>query len=88
MKVAVQKSFEKDISKIKNKLLAQKILSTIEELETFGVISDIPHLKKLKGEGNYYRIRIGEFRLGFKIEKDTIVLLRIMARKDIYKYFP
>jgi len=37
---------------------------------------------------NYYRIRIGTYRLGFKENKGAILLLRFMHRKDIYEFFP
>ena len=32
-----------------------------------------------------YRFRIGDYRVVFDLEKDTIVVLRIGHRKDIYK---
>jgi mRNA interferase RelE/StbE len=88
MKVTVQKSFEKDISKIVEKNIAQKVLTIIEQLELAQTLLEIPHVKKLETKGNYYRIRIGNYRLGLKVEKDTVYLLRIMNREDIYKYFP
>ena len=88
MKIEVQKSFEKDISKVGNKLLASKILSLIDDIASLQTISDIHHLKKLHAKENYYRIRVGDYRLGFKVENDVVILLRFMHRKDIYKYFP
>lgn len=44
--------------------------------------------KKLTGFKNAYRIRMGEYRIGFVFENGTIELIRILGRKDIYKYFP
>jgi len=57
-------------------------------LETLDSIADIPNLKKLNAKGNYYRIRVGDYRMGFKIEKNVILLLRFLDRKEMYKYFP
>lgn len=88
MKIIVRKSFEKDILKITNKNIAQKILHLIAELEKVETLSDIPHLKKLTAQGNYFSIREGNFRIGFKLEQDTVILLRGMDRKEIYKFFP
>ena len=88
MIVLTQKSFDKDIEKISDKKLAFKILSIIDTLETVSSVSEINHLKKMKSKGNYYRIRIGNYRLGFKLEKGVITLLRFMHRKEIYDYFP
>jgi mRNA interferase RelE/StbE len=88
MKIQVQKSFEKDISKIGNKDLAAAVLKLIDELENCQLLSEVQHLKKMAGKGGYYRIRIGDYRLGFKLSEQTLILLRFMSRKDIYKYFP
>ena len=88
MKVEVQKSFEKDIEKISNKKLAEQVQAVIQELEDCKSLSEIHHAKKMKAKGNYYRIRIGNFRLGLKQEQQTLTLLRFMDRKDIYTYFP
>ncbi len=88
MKVDVLKSFEKDVAKIRDKDLAAEVFSLIEKLETCTTLSAIPKLKKMKGKGNYYRIRLGDYRLGLSVEDQTLCLIRFMSRKDIYKYFP
>jgi len=88
MKIIVQKSFEKDIAKINDKQLAAIVYALIEELESCQNLSNVPHLKKMAGKGNYYRIRVGNYRLGLKLSEETLILLRFMSRKDIYKYFP
>ncbi len=46
----------------------------------------IPQLRQ--GYDEYYRIRIGDYRLGIKVKKDSIEMLRCLHRKDIYKKFP
>jgi mRNA interferase RelE/StbE len=88
MKIEVQKSFEKDIAKVKNQELAIKVLAIINSLKTYQKLSDIPKLKKLNANDSYYRIRIGDYRIGLKVDNETLILLRFMGRKDIYKYFP
>lgn len=54
------------------------------------ILNSFPHLKKLRGEqqGNFYRLRFGEYRLGYEKRKDEIILYRILPRKEIYRYFP
>jgi len=88
MKVTVQKLFEKDIHKISDKKLASQVSIAIDEMETATNLSDLRNIKKMVAKGNYYRMRIGNYRLGFKAETDSIILLRFMHRKDIYSYFP
>ncbi len=88
MKLEVQKSFEKDIEKITDKKLAEQISGVIDELEKCNSLSEIRNLKKMKAKGSYYRIRVGNFRLGLKQNQANVTLLRFMHRKDIYTYFP
>jgi len=46
-------------------------------------------IKFIKGFKNYYRIRIGDYRIGFKkAEGENIEFMRVKHRKDIYKHFP
>jgi len=49
---------------------------------------EIDGLKKLKGEQEAYRLRIGEYRLGFLLRSGDVVLVRFLDRKNIYRYFP
>lgn len=88
MVVISTKSFSKDISKIRDKKLAQKIIDVIQRLELANSLSEIQHLKKMIGSPNAYRIRIGDYRLGFYLINNTIQLTVFANRKEIYKYFP
>ena len=88
MKVETLKSFEKDIEKINDKKLAIKLIQIIKEIEDAKELFEIKNLKKMKAKGSYYRVRVGNYRVGLKFEKDIIILLRFMHRKDIYNYFP
>ncbi len=45
-------------------------------------------LKTITGFKNYYRIRLGHYRVGFKKENHSIIFMRVRHRKDIYKHFP
>ena len=45
-------------------------------------------LKKLSGGGDYYRIRVGDYRTGIALEGETVAFVRCLHRKEIYRYFP
>jgi hypothetical protein len=45
MKVEVLKSFEKDVSKISDQKLANKVLLIINAIENYETLSEIPNLK-------------------------------------------
>ena len=56
MKVQFRKSFEKDLSKIRDGDLLARIKAVIEEFENAESLLDISNIKKLKAQGDYYRI--------------------------------
>ncbi len=88
MKVEFSLKFSKDLDEINQRKVKDNILQTIEALEKAENLSQIPNLKKLSGHTSAFRIRIGDFRLGFFFEDGIILLGRIAFRKDIYKIFP
>ena len=89
MIVEFDKSFDKSLEKISDKSLFPRIERAIINLEKAKSLADIPNLKKLVGFKEYYRVRIGDYRLGFeKLSNTTIRLIIIANRKDIYKLFP
>ncbi len=87
MKVELRKSFYKDSQKLPafNKA---KLAELIEKILFVKTIFDIPNCKKMQGFKNAYRIKFGEYRIGFFRNNDGIELVRILPRKDIYRYFP
>ena len=88
MIVTFRKSFEKDLNKLRDVDLLQKIKAIIEEAEAAVNFVDINNLKKLKADGNYYRIRVGNYRIGLILDKTEIVFVRVLHRKEMYRYFP
>jgi len=88
MIIEVTKSFERDVSKIRDKKVSDLLSKVLENLSNCIDLTQIVHLKKMKAVKNYYRIRLGDYRLGFKLEGNSIILIRFLDRKDIYKYFP
>lgn len=88
MKVEFLKQFSRDLDKVASKALKAKVVDLILALESADNLQSIPNAKKLKGHRNAYRIRMGDYRLGLFVDNETIVLARILHRKDIYKIFP
>lgn len=88
MKTAFLSSFHRDLKKIKDRSLRQNIKEAILEVEAAVKLADLPHVKKMEGFRNAYRLRVGDFRLGFYLENDTVVFARAVNRRDIYDVFP
>ncbi len=57
-------------------------------MEAAKSLSEIPNLKKMEGTQQYFRIRIGDHRMGIFFDRQTIYISRFLHRKDIYRYFP
>ena len=88
MRVAFRDSFAKDLKGVKEKGLLGRVREVIEAVEKADSLAELPNLKKLKGGGNYFRVRVGDYRVGVALENDTVVFVRFLNRKDIYKHFP
>lgn len=86
-KIAETNSFSKKITKSEYKKLYKKITEYVYPMlkrnPYFG-----PNIKRLKGEfSDYYRYRIGDYRLFYKIEEEKIIIfiVDIKHRKEAYK---
>ncbi len=88
MKFKIERSFERDYKKVRNKDLAQSILDVIENVDSARNIEEICNLKKLSGHKSAFRIRSGDYRIGVFIESNMVIFAAFDHRKDIYKRFP
>lgn len=88
MKIDFRKNFSRDIKRIKEQNILNQIKEVIETSENTSNLMNLKNIKQLTSEGKYFRIRIGDYRVGIKLEKDILVFVRFLHRKDIYRYFP
>ena len=88
MKTAFRESFDSDLSVITDAALLRRIRKIIEQVEAARMFQQIPNLKRLESSGKYYRIRLGEYRLGFVFENGAVTFVRCLHRKEVYRYFP
>jgi mRNA interferase RelE/StbE len=88
VKLAFTRSFAKDLQQIRDTFVLERLQEVIHEIEAAVGIQALKNLKKLSSESRHYRLRIGDYRLGLVIEADLVTFVRILHRKDIYRYFP
>jgi mRNA interferase RelE/StbE len=88
VKIEFRKSFQKDLEKIRDSDLLAKIKAILEEVENAEILLDVNNTKKLKADGNYYRIRVGNYRIGLTEDEGVIIFVRVLHRKEMYRYFP
>jgi len=82
--IELSNAAKRDLKKIKNKKIAQKIVDKIKTL------SSDPHpkgVKKIRGKVDLYRIRIVDHRVIYTVKGTEllILVLKIGSRKDVYK---
>ena len=89
MRILYARKFNADLDAIRHDLNTKKrLLEKIQELKRIDSLFDTKKIKKIVGYPGYYRIKIGDYRLGLKLTGDTLELIRFLHRKDIYRRFP
>jgi mRNA interferase RelE/StbE len=88
MIVEFDHSFNKNLSKLLSSNLKLKIYAVIEEVAAANKLPDINNLKKMKGFKAFYRIKLGDYRIGFElINRDPFTLLPCLIEKIFTKRF-
>lgn len=88
MKVYFERSFQRDLKKISDKKVKQNIKKLFADISEANSIMDFSSIIKLKSYKTYYRIRLGDYRIGLDVIDNDVYIVRILLRKDIYKFFP
>jgi len=67
--------------------LREKVLEALDILSK-NPFSEFLKIKKLKGADSLYRIRLGDYRLVYEVQKDILLILviKIGHRKDVYRF--
>ena len=88
MQSEITRKFQKQVSGCNDQKVKSEIKRILEFVEIAESVSEIKNLKKLKGYKNYFRIRLGDYRIGIQITGNRIIFAAFDKRADIYKYFP
>lgn len=88
MDLVFEASFARDLKRIRDKTILQLVQDVIEEVRSASAINDVCNLKKMRGYETFYRIRLRNYRLGIEVIGQKVIFVRILHRKDIYRYFP
>ena len=88
MLVSYTPALEKDLSRLRDPGLSHRVEQVIASLKAADSLRDVPGVVKLAGFDRDYRIRLGDYRLGFSLEDGVVILHRLLPRRDSYRYFP
>jgi mRNA interferase RelE/StbE len=69
----------RDLQKIRDESLRRRVREAIEHVEA---------AETLREASGFYRIRVGDYRIGIAVEGDEVEFVRCLHRRDIYRYFP
>ncbi len=81
MKIDIRKSAIKDLKNISEPYktnLHKKILE-------LAIFPNVTNIKKLTEFEPAYRMRVGDYRILFDVLEDTVIIGRVLHRKDSYK---
>jgi len=89
MTLHFDESFEKSIKKLKDQKIKTRLIKLIQDFENADSLTDIANIKKMQGFQTFYRVRLGDYRVGVELQEDnSILFILVDHRKEIYKYFP
>jgi mRNA interferase RelE/StbE len=89
LRVEYRKLFLKDLKKLRNQPVYQQIYDlTFVVLPEAADLQTLPNVKALVGTTNRYRIRVGNYRIGLELNGETLEIMRVLHRRDFYRYFP
>ncbi|MGF1569417.1 MAG: type II toxin-antitoxin system RelE/ParE family toxin [Nodosilinea sp.] len=89
MKVEYRKLFLKDLKKLKNQPVYQQIYDlAFTGLPEAANLQTLPNIKALVGTTNRYRIRVGDYPIGLELNGEALEIMRVLHRRDFYRYFP
>ncbi|MEG4802185.1 type II toxin-antitoxin system RelE/ParE family toxin [Microcoleus sp. ARI1-B5] len=89
MEVQYREAFLKDLKQLKSSTSYQRIYElAFTTLEAMNNLEEIPNIKAMRGYNGRYRIRIGDYRMGIEVNGDVIEVMRVIHRREFYRYFP
>ena len=88
METAYKRSFLKDLRKLPSEYRHRVEAFALEEAVAANDLEDMVGCIKITGHEGFYRKRVGDYRIGFRVDGVTITFYRLMHRREIYRYFP
>ncbi len=88
MEIKYKKQFLKDLASLPESYrttVEALVFETLPNMTLFGIMQRIA---KLKGKKGFYKIRVGDYRIGVFLENEFLEFKRVLHRKEIYRYFP
>jgi mRNA interferase RelE/StbE len=86
--IRIPKKVSKELAQIPSVQRKEIERFVFDELSSLNSVAESGKCQKMQGYEGFYKIRFGDYRVGLKVEGNTIIFERALHRKDIYRYFP
>ena len=88
-RVEYTKRFLKDLASLPRDVQQRAEIIVFQELNSTNPF-ELGYLEKMTGYTNKYKIRVGDYRIGITMDKQTqaIICQWTAHRRDIYRVFP
>ncbi len=88
MEIYLTRTFQKEVRALSPPLRV-RILTIIDRVTEAETLANVPNLTTMEGVQNYYRIRMGDYRIGiFRRADNVIEFQRVGTRGNFYNRFP
>lgn len=89
MQLKFKKPFLKQLAELPSEARIKVEEFVFKQLPACQSIADAGLIEKMQGYNGYYKARFGSYRVGMKQEQDgTLIIMLVMHRKEIYRFFP
>lgn len=84
-RVAITASAKKELDRLPAKV-AERCIEALSFL-AINPFSEVLHVKKLRGPEALYRVRVGDYRIVYEVQKKVLLVLVIKVghRSDVYR---
>ena len=89
MEIQYRQLFLKDLKKLRKQPVYDQIYElAFTTLPNVRSLQEITNIKAMKGYLERYRIRVGDYRVGIAVRENSIEVMRVLHRREFYRYFP
>ncbi len=90
MEIIADKSFEKDFKRLPSSIKSGMVhvYDVLSAAQNQWMVSSMPQVKSMVSNKGFYRLKVGDYRIGFYFKEDVLLLSRVLHKKEIYRFFP
>jgi mRNA interferase RelE/StbE len=88
MKVRYRKKFLKQLAQLPSGPRSRVEQFVFEVVPNAPTIEHVGNIERMRGYRCFYKARFGPYRVGMRLDRDTLIFQVVMDRKEIYRSFP